>query len=97
MIIRPPAQPAATDAASPERAKIRKAAEDFVAVALNELLEPMFDGTTDTQGLFGGGQGEEMFRPMLIEQTAKHMAASGGFGLTETVAASMLQLQEKKP
>ncbi len=77
-------------------AKLRRAAEDFTSVALNEMLAPMFEGATDPQGPFGGGAGEEAFRPLLIAEFAKHLAASGGLGLTEMVYRQMLALQESK-
>jgi Rod binding domain-containing protein len=85
----PPAPPGA---AVP--AKIQQAAEDFTAVALNEMLSPMFDTLDQSGGRFGGGAGEAAFRPLLINEFAKSIAQDGGFGLTSAVAAAMLRLQE---
>jgi len=87
----PPAQPGS---AMPP--KLQKSAEDFTAVALNELLAPMFDTLDAAGGAFGGGPGEAAFRPMLINEFAKSLAQNGGLGLTSAVAAAMLQLQEKR-
>ena len=76
--------------------KLRKAAEDFTAVALNEMLKPMFDDTTDSSsGPFGGGEAERTFKPMLLTEIAKHIAHTGGLGLAEPVYQQMLRLQEK--
>jgi Rod binding domain-containing protein len=72
--------------------KLRKAAEDFTAVALNELLKPMFD-TAPSGGPFSGGAGEEQFKPMMISEVAKQIARSGGLGLEEPVYQQMLRLQ----
>ena len=77
-------------------AKLRKSAEDFTAVALNELLKPMFDGADDSDGPFGGGAAERAFKPMMITEIAKQMARSGGLGLAEPVYQQMLRLQEQK-
>ena len=85
-----PPVPAATDI--PPR--IAKAAADFTAVALNEMLSPMFDTLDQSGGRFGGGAGEAAFRPLLINEFAKSIAQDGGFGLTSAVAAAMLRLQE---
>jgi Rod binding domain-containing protein len=86
------------DAAAPVvpqevQTKLRKAAEDFTAVALNELLKPMFDGTDTSNGPFGGGAAEEQFRPMMISEIAKQIARSGGLGIEEPVYQQMLRMQ----
>ena len=77
-------------------AKLRKSAEDFTAVALNELLKPMFDGADDADGPFGGGAAERAFKPMMITEIAKQMAHGGGLGIAEPVYQQMLRLQEQK-
>jgi Rod binding domain-containing protein len=76
--------------------KLRKAAEDFTAVALNELLKPMFDTADIASGPFGGGPAEEQFKPMMISEIAKQIARSGGLGLAEPVYQQMLRLQETR-
>jgi flagellar protein FlgJ len=76
--------------------KLHKAAEDFTAVALNELLKPMFDTEDTSKGMFGGGEAEEQFKPMIITEIAKQIAHSGGLGLAEPVYQQMLRLQEAR-
>jgi Rod binding domain-containing protein len=76
--------------------KIRKAAEDFTAVALNELLKPMFDSADADGGPFGGGAVEQQFKPMIISDIAKQIAHSGGLGLEEPIYRQMLRLQEAR-
>ncbi len=78
------------------RQKIRRAAEDFTAVALNELLKPMFDTADAAEGPFGGGAAEEAFKPMMVSEIAKQIARTGGLGLAEPVLQQMLRLQEAK-
>jgi Rod binding domain-containing protein len=75
------------------QAKLRKAAEDFTAVALNELLKPMFDTAPSAGGPFSGGAAEEQFKPMMVSEIAKQIARSGGLGLEEPVYQQMLRLQ----
>jgi flagellar protein FlgJ len=76
-------------------ARVAKAAEDFTAVALGEMLKPMFDTTDRSQDLFGGGQGEQAWRPMMVDEIAKSIARQGGLGLSAPVAQAMLHMQEK--
>jgi peptidoglycan hydrolase FlgJ len=71
-----------------------KAARDFEATTLNELLQPMFDTVDSAHGAFGGGDGEAAWRPMLVEAMAKQIAANGGLGLAAPVLRQMMQMQE---
>lgn len=93
----PTAAPAASRPAAAHdphyMAKARKAAEAFEAQALGALLQPMFEGL-ETGGPFGGGQAEAMWRPMLITEFGRAMAANGGIGIADSVLAHMLKLQE---
>jgi peptidoglycan hydrolase FlgJ len=82
---------------SPERtAKLWKAAKDFEAMALGQMLQPMFDTVDTAHGAFGGGDGEQAFRPMLVTEIAKQLAAHGGLGLARPVFAAMLRAQEAR-
>ena len=73
--------------------ELRRAAEQFESVFLSEMLRPMFDGL-QTDGLGGGGMGEEMFRPMLVERYAEALSHSGGVGIADSVVREMMRLQE---
>jgi Rod binding domain-containing protein len=83
-----------TNGADP--AKLEKAAQDFEAMALGELLQPMFDTVDTAHSPFGGGDGEAAWRPMLVQEMAKQIAASGGLGLARPLYAAMLRMQEAK-
>jgi Rod binding domain-containing protein len=71
---------------------MKKAAQEFEAVFLNQMLAPMFEGLS-TDGLGGGGVGEEMFRPMLIDTYAKSIAQSGGVGVANNIIAEFTRMQ----
>jgi Rod binding domain-containing protein len=86
--------PAARPAAPQSREKIAKAAQDFTAEALGEMLTPLFEGLQQDGGTFGGGAGEAAWRPMLTQEIAKSMARNGGLGITTLVTQAMLRLQE---
>jgi peptidoglycan hydrolase FlgJ len=81
-----------TPAADP--AKLAKSAHDFEAMAIGQLLQPMFDTVKTDKGLFSGGAGEEAWRPMLVQEFAKQIAAHGGLGLAKPVYESMIRMQE---
>ncbi len=71
---------------------LRKVAEEFEGMVLNELLAPMFKGL-ETDGFGGGGPGEAMFRPMLIDRYAQSLAAGGGIGVADAVMAELVRMQ----
>jgi Rod binding domain-containing protein len=78
------------------RAQIEKSAQDFTAVALGEMLSPMFDTMQTDGGSFGGGQGEAAWRPMFVQEIAKSLAGNGGLGITDIVSQAMLKMQEER-
>ena len=71
-------------------AAAEKAAKDFEAVFINQMLSTMFG----TDGPLGGGPAEGMFRSMMIDQYSKTIAGQGGFGLADQVKREILRLQE---
>lgn len=73
--------------------RVREAAEDFEAVFLAQMLAPMFAGL-ETDGLFGGGPGEAVYRSLMIEEYGKAMARNGGVGIADAVERELLKLQE---
>ena len=79
-----------------QRQKIAASAQQFEALALGQLLAPMFDTVDTSKGLFGGGDGEAAWKPMMVSELAKSIAASGGLGLAKPIMQQMLRLQEAK-
>ena len=72
--------------------KIDASAQEFEAVFLSEMIKPMFEGI-ETEGLFGGGKAEEVFRGILIQEYGKKIAAAGGIGLSSQLKSELLQMQ----
>ena len=56
------------------------------------MVQQMFEGVK-TDGPFGGGPGESMFRSLMTEAMAKQMTKAGGIGVADTVSREMLKLQ----
>jgi len=74
-------------------AAMDKAAKEFEGVFISQFLGSMFSGIK-TDGIGGGGQGEEMFRSMMVGKYADGIVAQGGFGLASSIKAQMLKMQE---
>ena len=91
----PPSTTATSPALPPQQvARIQKAAQDFEAMALGQMLAPMFETVDASKGVFGGGSGEEAWKPMMVNEIGKQMAKSGGVGLARPVMEQMLRMQE---
>lgn len=75
------------------REQTRAAAQDFEAVYLAQMLQPMFN-TVEVDETFGGGAAEEIWRGIMVEEMAKQISRTGGVGLASSVEREMLKLQE---
>lgn len=73
--------------------RAREKAEEFEAVFIAQMMAPMFENLS-TDGFFGGGHGENVFRTLLIDEYGKVMARAGGIGLADTVLKEMIKTQE---
>lgn len=75
-------------------AQIKKAARDFEAMFMSEMMGHMFNGVK-TDPMFGGGHGEDMFRSMMVQEYGKSMASSPqGTALSQQLERAMIQMQE---
>jgi Rod binding domain-containing protein len=86
-------QPLAALKSAKTDAAMDRAAKQFEGVMISQFLGTMFSGIK-TDGPFGGGQGEEMFRSMMVDKYAEGITAQGGFGLAASIKAQMLKMQE---
>jgi Rod binding domain-containing protein len=68
-------------------------AREFEAGFLSTYLETMFSGIK-TDGAFGGGTGEGIFRSLLLNEYAADMSKSGGIGIADQVYREILKMQE---
>lgn len=89
-LVPPPNAPLPTvrPSANASQDEIRRVAQEFESVFLAEMLAPMFE-SLDADGLGGGGIGERMFRPMLVERYAQAIARSGGVGVADYIIAEL--------
>jgi len=73
--------------------KASAAAESFEAFFLSQMLANMFAGI-ETDPLFGGGPGENVFRSLMIDEYGKALAGAGGVGIAGGVLGELIRLQE---
>lgn len=75
-----------------DQKKLKKAAQEFEGIFIQQLLDAM-DKTVDRENsLMGGGSAEEYFRGMMNEEVAKSLATrpgGSGFGLAEAIYRQM--------
>lgn len=71
----------------------RETAEDFEAFFLTRTMESMFEGIS-TDGMFGGGHAEKIYRSMLLNEYGKVMAKTGTVGVADSVMDTIIQMQE---
>ena len=79
--------------ATTDKAKARANAVEFEAQFVSQMLTQMWQGI-ETDGYFGGGNGEEMFRGLMINEYGKQIAQSGKLGIADNVRNAMLKMQE---
>lgn len=71
----------------------KEAAQDFEAFFLSRMCESMFEGVS-TEGIFGGGHAEKVYRSLLLNEYGKIMAQNGGIGVADYVMDAIIQMQE---
>ena len=79
--------------ATADVAKAAKAAKEYEGIFIAQFMGSMFEGIS-TDGPMGGGQGEAMFRSMMIDQYAQGVVKQGGFGLATQMQAELLKHQQ---
>ena len=80
-------------ASKADPAEVLTAAKGFESFFVNHMLESFF-ASTGPDKVFGGGQGEMVYRSLLLQEYGKVAAERGGFGVAEAVQREMLRMQE---
>ena len=76
-----------------DKAKIADTAEDFEAFFISRMMESMYEGVS-TEGMFGGGNAERMYRSLLLNEYGKQMAKTGTVGVKDDIMRSIIEMQE---
>jgi flagellar protein FlgJ len=85
--------PLKTPMATGSAATAIKASKEYESVFISQFLGSMFSGIS-ADGPTGGGEGEEMFRSLMIDQYGKSMEQRGGFGMASALQRQLLKHQE---
>lgn len=80
-------------ATNANEAGIEKVAEDFEAFFAGSYFEQMFSGI-EPDAITGGGEGEAMFRSLMIQEYGKAVAKQHTLGIADIVKSQLLRLQE---
>jgi len=75
-------------------AQMQGTARQFEAMFISQMLQPMFAGLT-ADPAFGGGEAENQWRSMMVDEYGKSVAAHGGFGIADAVMKVMIHAQEQ--
>lgn len=76
-----------------DRTEAREISEDFEAVFLAQMLQPMFENLSAEEP-FGGGSAEGMWRSMQVEEYGKAITKAGGIGIADAVFREIIRMQE---
>jgi len=96
MTMTAPVPPNASVLPQAQLTRLWQSAQDFEAMAIGQLLQPMFETVDMAHSAFGGSEAEAAWRPMLVDAIGKQMAAHGGIGLAVPVFTAMLRAQEAR-
>jgi len=87
-----PRAPAGT-AGVQTQADAARVGREFEQMFLSQMLSQMFAGVR-TDGAFGGGFGEDMFRSLQVDEYARALTRHGGVGVAASVTRELIRLQE---
>jgi len=73
----------------------REAAKQFEGIFISQMMSHMFEGV-GADPMFGGGQGEEMFHSLLVNEYGKQMAQGHGIGIADQLQKMMIEMQQHK-
>ena len=75
--------------------RMKAAAQDYETTFLNTMFTQMF-ADLPTEGLGHGGQAEETYRGMLVNEYAKSVSKAGGIGLAKSIYHELVRVQESR-
>lgn len=73
--------------------KAKRSADEFEAIFISQMLKSMSVGLK-TDGPFGGGQSEDIYRDLMNEELGKTMSGKGGIGMSDAIYREILKNQE---
>lgn len=74
--------------------RANETAREFEAMFMSEMLKPMFEGL-ETNEMFGGGKGEEIFSGMLLQEYGKEIAKTDVTGIQTQLKNKLIEMQSE--
>ena len=74
--------------------EVDKAAEEFEAVFLSQMLQHMFAGVNFNPYGDGSSAADDIYKSLLVDEYGKMLAKTGGIGIADHVKREMLKIQE---
>ena len=68
--------------------KLVDKARDLESVLISSMVEPMFPEGRES-GLYGGGQGNSVYRSMMVQEYGKILSKSNGLGVAENITKQL--------
>lgn len=87
------AQESGTKTTAFDATTAKKAAQEFESLFLSQMMQHMMSGVS-TDPVFGGGEGEKMFKSVLVDEWAKQATQAGGVGLSSAIQSQLMKTQE---
>ena len=75
------------------KADAMRVAKDYESVFLAQFTSIVFSGIK-SDGPFGGGPSEDIYKSLLAEEYGKALAKSGNFGIADSVYREIIKSQE---
>ena len=75
--------------------EVEKAARDFEALFVGQMLKTMQETVPENE-LFGGGDAEKVFREMFLDEVGKDVAKHDSLGLAKSIVQQIERLESKK-
>ena len=85
---------AGSSTAATDKSGIRKTADDFETMFLEQSLDRLTQSAGEEGPLGANGTGGDVYRSMFTGAIAKQVVKSGGVGISDQIYGQMLKLQE---
>jgi peptidoglycan hydrolase FlgJ len=77
----------------PTKEQAMHTAKEFESVFLAQFASVVFD-SIKSDGPFGGGSSEDIYKSLLAQEYGKTLSNSGGFGIADSVYKEIIKIQE---
>ncbi|HLK57573.1 MAG TPA: rod-binding protein [Chthonomonadaceae bacterium] len=80
-----------------QRAKLKKATQDFESVFVGMMLKQMRKSMTGSNALFGNSADAKLYQEMMDDTTAQQLSKTGAFGLAKILYKTMEHMLPADP